>query len=169
MSVVAEFEVMKNRIWNAIDKGLLDSGEDAKDVLQNVIYQNVYTYPASGWALMKRRKSEGGLGDKRNMIASVNDVGKSGRYHELQVENFSGIQDYGPNFRGPGIAFGPAPAASHYSARLDEIVETGDKAWRQPYPRPFYKDAETQLINGGIVSGNIVAALIDAGFTVEVI
>lgn len=169
MSVTAEFQTMMTRAWNAIDKGLLDAGEDAKDVLQNVIYEKVYSYPASYWAQAKRRYDNGGLGDKMNMIASVNDVGKSGRYHELQIENFAGLQDYGPNFRGPGTDFGPAPAPGHYAARLDEIVETGDPAYRQPFPRPFYKDAETQIANGGVVTGNLVSALIDAGFTVEVI
>ena len=166
MSVTAQFALIKNRIWNAIDKGLLDAGEDAKDILQTVIYEKVYSYPASAWAMQKRRYDDGSLGDKNNMFASVIDVGKSGRYHELQVEDFAGLQDYGPNTRGPGIAYGPSPAPGNYAARLDEIVETRDRAYRQPGPRPFYKDAEKQLADGGIVTGNIVSALIDAGFEV---
>lgn len=169
MSVTAEFTAMKQRIWDAIDKGLLDAGEDAKDVLQNVIYENVYSYPASYWAQAKRRYDNGGLGEKENMIASVSDAGKSGRYHELQVEDFAGFQDHGPNFRGGFTGTGPEFNTASIGARLDEVVETGDPAWRQPFPRPFYKDAETQLVNGGVVTGNIVSALVDAGFTVEVI
>lgn len=169
MSVTLEYLEMKNRIWNAIDKGLLDAGEDAKDVLQAVIYRNVYSYPASPYAMMKRRYDDGGLGDKQNMIASVSDVGKSGRYHELQIENFAGLQDHGPNFRGGFTGIGPEFNISSIGARLDEIVETGDAAWRQPFPRPFYQDAEKEIANGGVVTGNLVSALIDAGFTVEVL
>lgn len=165
MSVTAEFKMIMERAWNVIDAALAgEVGDAAKDVLQKTIYDNVYSYQPTAWAEMKRRYDNGGLGDKNNMIASVIDVGTAGRTHELQVENFAGLQDYGPNFRGAGIAFGPAPAASHTSARLDEIVETGNASYRQPGPRPFYKDAEKMLVDGGIVEGELAAALIRAGF-----
>jgi hypothetical protein len=157
---------MKQRIWDAIDTGLLNAGDAARDVLQQVIYQNVYSYGASPWAMQKRRYADGGLGDTNNMIASVNGVGSAGRTHELQVENFAGLQDYGPNFRGASLGIGPSPAKGHYAARLDEIVETGNPSYRQPGPRPFYKDAEKQLVDGGVVTGEIAAALIAAGFEV---
>lgn len=164
MSVTAEFTAMMNRAWNAIDAGLLKAGEAAQDVLQKVMDENVYSYQASPYAMYKRRKDAGGLKDKGNIIATVIDVGSSGRTHELQVEDFAGLQDYGPNFRGSHIGIGPSPAAGHYAARLDEIVETGDPSYRQPGPRPFYKDAEKQLVDGGIVEGEIAGALIAAGF-----
>lgn len=167
MSVTSEFQMMMKRAWNAIDEALLNGvGEAAKDVMQQMIYDNVYEYPASYWAMIKRRYDDGGLGDKRNMIATVNDVGAAGRTHELQVENFAGLQDYGPNMRGPGIGMGPQPAAGHYAARLDEIVETGDPAYRQPGPRPFYKDTEQFLISSGVAENEIVSGLVSAGFEV---
>lgn len=165
MSVTAEFTAMMNRAWDAIDAGLLKAGEAAQDVLQKVMDENVYSYQASPYAMYKRRKDAGGLKDKGNIIATVIDVGSSGRTHELQVEDFAGLQDYGPNFRGPSVnTFGPSPAAGHYAARLDKIVETGDPSYRQPGPRPFYKDAEKQLVDGGIAEGEIAGALIAAGF-----
>lgn len=167
MSVEAEYAVLKTRIWNAIDKGLLDAGEDAKDVLRQKIYDNVYSYQASPLAMRKRRYDNGGLGDTRNMVASVIDVGKSGRYDELQVEDFAGFQDIGSNFRGSHIGIGPSAAPTE--DRLDEVVETGRTDYRQPGPRPFYKDAEEELFNGGVVTGRLVTALIEAGFEVEVV
>lgn len=167
MSVTMEFKNMMNRAWNAIDEALLTGvGESAKDVMQQMIYDRVYSYPASEWALYKRRYDDGGLGDKENMIASVKDVGSSGRTHELQVENFAGLQDYGPNFRGVFIGIGPSPAPGHYAARLDEIVETGDPAYRQPYPRPFYAATEKFLVDSGIVENEIKSGLIMAGFEI---
>lgn len=160
MSVTAEFAVMMQKAWDAIDVGLLKAGDAGKDVLQQVIYNNVYSYAPSVYAEMKRRYDNGGLGDTGNMIVSVTGD------HELQIENFAGLQDYGPNFRGASLGIGPSPAKGHYDARLDEIVETGDPSYRQPGPRPFYKDAEKQLVDGGIVEGEIAGALMDAGFEV---
>lgn len=168
MSCVLNFKNVVNRIWTAIDAGLLDAGEDAKGVLQDVIYDKVYSYRASPWALGKRRYDDGGLGDTRNMIVSVSDVGKAGRTHELQVENFAGLQDTGPNFRGVSTGVGPSPVSTpgYYGGRLDEIVETGDRAYRQPGPRPFYRDAEKILVENGHVTNAIRAELIWAGFEV---
>lgn len=155
MPVTAEFTAMMNRAWNAIDAGLLKAGEAAQDVLQKVMDENVYSYAASPYAMYKRRKEAGGLKDKGNIIATVIDVGTAGRTHELQVEDFAGLQDWGPSIRSAGAA-----------ERLDQIIETGDPSYRQPGPRPFYKDAEKQLVDGGIVEGEIAGALMDAGFEV---
>lgn len=164
MSVVTEFNEMMSRAWNAIDEALLNGvGESAKDIMQQFIYDNVYSYQASHWAMVKRRYADGGLGDTRNMIASV--VETDGM-HELQVENFAGLQDYGPNFRGTSTGMGPSPAPGHYAARLDRIVEEGDRAYRQPGPRPFYADTERFLVQNGIVDSEIESALIRAGFDV---
>lgn len=166
MSVTAEFQAMMNRAWNVIDAALANEvGEAAKDVLQETIYQNVYSYQPSVWAEMKRRYDSGGLGDRNNMIASVNDVGTAGRTHELQVQTFAGLQDYGPNFRGGFIGIGPSMPTGGLG-HLDEIVETGDPSYRQPGPRPFYADAEKMLVNSGIVEGELAAALLRAGFEI---
>ena len=94
MSCVSEFQMMMDRAWNAIDAGLLRAGEAGREVLQESIYRNVYSYYPSAWAERRRRYDNGGLGDTNNMIASVVDVGTAGRTHELQLEDFSGLQDY---------------------------------------------------------------------------
>lgn len=167
MGIMSDFQINMAQIMSAVDAGLLETGDQGKDVLQSVIYENVYSYPASTWAMRKRRYDDGGLGDKNNMIPSVTDV--DSRTRELQIENFAGLQDYGSNFRGdynPG-GYGPAPKV--WGDRLDEIVETGDKSYRQPYPRPFYKDAEKQIVDGGLADGCIASALLEAGFDVTVI
>lgn len=164
MSVVKEFNQMMTRAWNAIDEALLNGvGESARDVMQQFVYDNVYSYQASWWAMQKRRYADGGLGDKDNMIVSLSETNGA---HELQVENFAGLQDYGPNFRGGFNGIGPSPAPGHYAARLDRIVEEGDPAYRQPGPRPFYADTEKFLVNNGIVDNEITSALVRAGFEV---
>ena len=166
MSVLSEYAGMKVKIWNAIDSALLYGlQEEAKPIIETVMQRNVYDYPASPWAIAKRRKWDGGLGDAENsFVPTVIEVDDN--THELDMENFAGLQDYGPNFRGVHIGTGPSPAAGHYAARLDEIVETGDPAYRQPYPRPFYKDIETQLVKSGKASRQIRYELIWAGFEV---
>ena len=188
MSVTAEFEVMKNRIWDAIQIGLLRAGDDAKEILQLKMYENVYSYQASALAMEKRRYDDGGLGDKSNMVASVVDIGKAERYKELQIEDFAGFQDYGPNTRsfysgavgsiGPMMNLQDRSGTAQETARkygvsagdrLDRVVTEGDRNYHQPGPRPFYEPTEKELANGGVVSGQIVGALMDAGFTVEVL
>lgn len=164
MSVTAEFQVMIGKAWDAIDAALAGPiGESAQDFLQQTIYAKVYSYPATAWAMMKRRYDNGGLGDKGNMIVSVSGD------HELQVENFAGLQDYGPNFRGASLGIGPSPAIGHYAARLDEIVETGNPSYRQPGPRPFYQEAEKEIVSSGVVDGELASALMAAGFEVIVV
>lgn len=168
MSVTAEFKAMVERAWDAIDYALAGNiAEGVKDILQETIFKNVYAYPASVWAMEKRRYDDGGLGERENMIATVIDIGSAGRTDELQVESFAGFQDIGPNFRGGFVGIGPEFNTGSIGARLDEVVETGDPTWRQPYPRPFYKEAEKKLVDSGYIERELRYRLVYAGFEVE--
>ena len=148
MSVLSEYAGMKVKIWNAIDSALLYGlQEEAKPVIKDVLGKNVYSYGATPWAMKTRRYDNGGLYDaENNIISSVIDVDDS--THELNMEDIAGFQH-------------PAPAE-----RLDEVIESGNPNYRQPYPRPFYKDIETQLVKSGIASRQIRYELIWAGFEV---
>ena len=90
MSVVAEFEVMRGKIKDAISGAL--EGKIARHTmmeLQETMKANVYSYQASPWAMSKRRGEWGGLADINLMNTSVTDIstGKHSKL-ELQVEFF---------------------------------------------------------------------------------
>lgn len=179
MSVLAEFEGMLTKIGSTIEDTLQGEIADfTKKTLQESMQYSVYTYNASPWAMRSRRGDMGGLADMDLMRAEVIDVSK--KLHtakELQVESLASFQ-HGPDTStiddhwGANDALPANESASRLAAsgaRLDEVVETGSKAYRQPYPRPFYANAEKYVVNYGAVSGYLVINLIKAGFDVQVL
>lgn len=148
MSVLGEYAVMKQKMWNAIDAALIDGTvEESRAIIREVLGKNVYSYSGTPQAMRSRRYENGGLYDTNNIISSVIDIDES--THELDMENIAGFQH-------------PAPAS-----RLDEIIESGNENYRQPYPRPFYRDIEKAIIASGKASRQIRYELIFAGFEVE--
>lgn len=176
MSVTMEFKNMMNRAWNAIDGALLGEIADAsRSVLQASMRAYVYDYEPTEWARRKRRGDLGGLADMRLMPATVLDRSTTGHtIHELQIESIAGLQGLGDNFcSGADYDWGPNDAfeknAERWRAnntRLDEIVETGNEVFHQPYPRPFYREAEKVIAETGMVSRGLMKALIAAGFEI---
>lgn len=179
MSVVAEYEAMMSRAKSTISEALQGEIADAaKQVLQATMVQNVYSYQASPWAMRKRRGDWGGLADTYEMSAGVTDA--STPFHskfDLQIESLAGLQGLGDGYSsGADYDWGPDDAFERNAAqwkasstRLDEIVETGNKAYHQPYPRPFYAEAEKTIISIKLVDRGLYNALTAAGFTVEML
>ncbi len=179
MSVAAEYEAMMSRVKSTISDALQGEIADAsKQVLQATMLANVYSYQASPWAMRKRRGDWGGLADTYEMASSVTDA--STPMHskfELQIESLAGLQGLGSGYSsGADYDWGENDAMERNAAqweasstRLDKIVETGSKAYHQPYPRPFYADAEKTIASIGIVDRGLFNALTAAGFTVEML
>lgn len=96
--------------------------DEVKDLLQTAMEANVYKYKESKW--YKRRGKEGGLADKRLMVANY-DKGS----RELTVySNAEGTY-------------------SHSGMRMDTLVERADEEdydWggNAAIPRPFYQETE---------------------------
>lgn len=171
---------MMGKAMNAIEDALGGNiAGYAMQTLQEVMKQNVYSYQASPWAMRKRRGDMGGLADISNMNASVS--GADQKKHsglELTVESLAGLQGLGDitprnlleDSWGGNDALAKNIAASRAGGvRLDRIVESGSAAYHQPGPRPFYKDAERQVVESGAVTWYLTEALIGAGFEVEVL
>lgn len=147
MSLDTEFRAMMTRAWDAIDDGLSNGvAEKAETVLRQVIEADVYSYNATERAMRVRRGANGGLLDVAHGIESRIDVGA--KTHTLSIETTVGFQN-------------PAPLQ-----RLDVVVDSGDRNYKQPYPRPFYPETEKLLVSSGIVSSELVLALTRAGFEV---
>lgn len=111
--------------------------EEVKDIMEEQTEYQVYSYEASAMAMRTRRVDNGGLGDRRNML---HDVSSGPDEVVLTVRDTAPFQD--------GVSRGVS---------LAQVVEVGDKSFKQPYPRPFI--AETQ--QEAIASGRAYRALMD--------
>lgn len=111
--------------------------EEVKDIMEEQTELQVYSYEASAMAMRTRRVDGGGLGDRRNMLHSV-EPGEGGVL--LTVQDAAPFQD--------GVSRGVS---------LAHVVETGDPAFRQPCPRPFVAGTEAEAV----ASGRAYTALMD--------
>ena len=50
---------------------LNEAAEEVKDIMQEQLDENVYSYPASEMAMESRRYEDGGLKDRANMVAHI--------------------------------------------------------------------------------------------------
>lgn len=117
---------------NAINKELYDFlKEDLKDyvfeVEKRMIYDYVYSYEASDWAMSKRRYENGGLADIDNMEA-IEVLDNNAIIYVNNTESQDGIE-------------------STNSLTEAEAIETGDSDWNQPYERPFTKETLEYIKN----------------------
>lgn len=142
MSFAQIYNDLLNKVRDAAEDAVVnDVAPEVKDIMQEQTGYQVYSYEASAMAMRMRRVDNGGLGDKRNMVDMV-ETTTAGLHSEitLTVEDCAPFQD--------GISRGIS---------LAQVVETGDKNFKQPYPRPFI--AETQ--QEAIASGRAYRALMD--------
>lgn len=113
---------------------------DVADVIKDEMSKNLesYTYTRS------RGPSGGGVRDQRNFRENVAQVG------DATVLNVTDVAD----FQTPG-----------HGGSLAEAVETGDRTYRMPGPRPFIAPTQ-QKMDGGAGEREVADGLSRRGFTV---
>ena len=138
MSFIQKYDSLLEKVRAAVKDALENEvAGEVKDIMQDQTDLQVYSYDASPMAMATRRVDDGGLGDKRNMVADVVRLGsvpvggRSSEY-ELTVENVAPFQ---------------SPTGG--SKALSDVVEEGLKEYRQPCPRPFVSGTEKQAVNTG--------------------
>ena len=76
MSFVQKYNALLGKVEAAVKDALENEvAEEVKDIMQDQTDLQVYPYDASPMAMATRRVDDGGLGDRRNMIASVRPDG----------------------------------------------------------------------------------------------
>ncbi len=126
MSFVARYTELLHKTGQAVDDALdHEVAETVKDIMVEKLDSTVYSYGATPEAMARRRRENGGLQARANMISHVEDE------HTLVVENAAPLQGT------------PAERA------LSDVVNDGDANYRQPYPRPFVSETEQEAIASG--------------------
>lgn len=92
-------------------------------------FEEVYSYQATPMAMETRRMEAGGLEDWDQIRAEVKEGGPSAT---LEVWNAAPFQD-----------------GRRHGVSLVHVVETGDKSFRQPYPRPFTAKTQAEVLSSG--------------------
>lgn len=130
-------------------RGILlnEAAEEVKDIMQEQLDAEVYSYPASEMAMTSRRYENGGLADRENMVAHV-EPGLT-----LVVENVAPFQNSQLN-----ATDNPA---------LSDVVEKALPGYAQPGPRPFVKTTETECVRSGRILKSINNGLIARGYEIE--
>jgi len=142
VSFADRYNALLARVEAAVDDALgREAAEEVKDIMEEQTELQVYSYEASAMAMATRRVDNGGLGDRRNMAASVQDG------HELTVENTAPFQ-----FHAGG------------SAALSDVVEKGLAGYRQPCPRPLVTGTREEAVSSGRVRRALMDGLKRNGF-----
>lgn len=132
MSLLKHYKAMTARLDAAIDNALeQEVAETVKDIILEQAESTVYSYTASLRAMASRRRENGGLGSREHLNAYTEPG------HVLIVEDVAPLQ------------------GEDYGIALSDVVEQGLKSYKQPRPRPFLNNAETESIS----SGRAVSAL----------
>lgn len=140
MGILADYMQIRARLDSAVSEALQGTmAENLRNFIVQSAYMNVYSYPAQMADL--RRYEAGGLIADENLPASVSGT-------TLTIKNIAGLQD--PSDGSP----------------LAPIVESGNRAYRQPYPRPFMDEGRDEYVDGGYADIDLAEALRAAGFTV---
>lgn len=128
-------KIAKNAKWHV--------ESNAKAYLYPIVLKDVYSYDATDMAKQSRRHNRGrGIGDPNNVTVKEEATDRDITF----VVNFDAeLQDkeYEIMERSllSGIAEDDIGASSAWSGTdLYDIVESGAKEYRQPYPRPFLDD-----------------------------
>ena len=122
-----------------------DAAEAVKDIMQQKLDQNVYSYDASDQAMATRRYDDGGLADRENMVAHV-EPGLT-----LVVEDVAPFQE----------------AGEYKGIDLSDVVQKALHGYNQPGPRPFTADTESECITSGSVLNAINNGLRQRGYKLE--
>lgn len=127
---------IKPRIDGAVDAAMPKLANGVVDVIGQKAQANVYIYPATGWAMSKRR---GTIGKMENM--EINAGG-----YQAEIVNHATMQG------GMGHEV--------------EMVEEGWSNFRQPGPRPFMDEALDEYVSSGRGDRELAEQLRAAGFEV---
>ena len=124
MSFLGCYQDLLRRVESAVDQVLeTEVAETVKDVMENQLEHQVYSYEASAQAMATRRLDAGGLLDRQGMASRVEAE------HTLIVENTA-------PFQGSPVDY----------TTLNDVVERGEAAFRQPGPRPFVAGTQEQAV-----------------------
>lgn len=130
MSFMERYNALLSKVREATADAIEhEVAEEVKDIMEEQTEYQVYSYDASAMAMRTRRVDNGGLGDRRNMLHNV----ESGPNEVvLTLWNAAPFQD--------GVSRGVS---------LTQVVEAGDSAFRQPYPRPFIAGTQQEAVASG--------------------
>jgi hypothetical protein len=126
---------------------LTDATEVVKDIMQEQLEENVYSYEATPEAMESRRYEYGGLKDRANMVSHL-EPGIT-----LVVENVAKFQDPRLN------------STSEHD--LSDVVDQGIVGYRQPGARPFVNPTENECVSSGRVLKSINDGLTSRGYKIE--
>lgn len=130
MSFAKIYNDLLNKTRTAAEDAMRhEVAEEVKDIMEEQTEYQVYSYEASAMAMRMRRVDNGGLGDRRNML---HEVHTGPGEVVLTVHNAASFQD--------GVSRGVS---------LAQVVETGDKSFKQPEPRPFIAGTQAEAITSG--------------------
>ena len=131
MSFLQHYATYRAKLISDVRESLLnETAQAVSDVMAQKLMDNVYSYQASPRAMESRRYDEGGLLDPDNVSADVS----GDKDLTLTVSNNAPFQDASLNGSGHS---------------LTEVVQEGLSGYRQPGPRPFMADTESECISSG--------------------
>ena len=128
--------MIRPRIDAAVDGAMQRIGDGLAEEIGRQATERVYAYPATAWAMSRRRYAIGG---KENMNVLPG-------HYEVQVTNETVMQGGIPNEA--------------------TMVEEGWANYRQPGPRPFMDEARDAYVDSGKGDRELAEALRAAGFEV---
>lgn len=148
MSFLDNYAEFGYKLQEDLNEVLLgEATETVKDIMQEQLESEVYSYPATPEAMESRRYEQGGLKDRANMVAHL-EPGIT-----LVVENVAKFQDRALNID-----------PEH---DLSDVVDQGIAGYMQPGPRPFVSATETECVTSGRVLKAINSGLTSRGYKIE--
>ena len=132
---ISKLSNLENAITNALENEVANA---AVEEIQQTMDENVYqAYAPTPIFAQSRRKDSGGLRDKNNLSVFVSG-------DTLTIESVAGLQNL----------FG-----GDRSENLASIVQSGNAAFPQPFPRPFMEEAKQRFISSGQAEAALLAGL----------
>ena len=133
MSFMAQYHNLMTRVESAVGNALkAEVAEAVKDVMENQLEHQVYSYEASAEAMATRRLDSGGLLDRQFMVSDVTQTASipmGAREAEFELT----LEDTAP-FQGTQVK----------GKALSDVVEKGIEGFNQPGPRPFVAGTQEQ-------------------------
>lgn len=145
-SAMAQLQKLDAAINDALEH------EIAETVIEYIRFsalKNVYSYSVSAQAMMKRRKGNGGLIDRKNFDRSVSE-------HTLTLTNIAPLQHPVSAWNGRSYTY----------QKLVNVVEKAIPNWNQPDKRPFMKEGRDNAITDGSVHTILMNVLKRYGFDI---
>lgn len=137
-------------IFDTLDS---DVAEMVKDIMEQKLTANVYSYQASETAMNSRRYDDGGLLDRENMVGSV-EYDPSQHAYVLTVSDEAPFQEEKDSSKGDD---------------LSDVVQIPIQGYNQPGPRPFTQPTEDECISSGRALEAFNAGMRRRGHEIEIL